>query len=38
MVPDKVPNAETLAAMKELEDGRGVKFDGTDAFFKDLGI
>ena len=38
MVPDKVPNAETLAAIKELEDGRGERFDGTDALFKDLGI
>lgn len=30
------PNAETLAAMQELEEGRGVSSDVTDALFADL--
>ena len=38
MVPNKVPNSGTLAAMEELENGRGQRFDGTDALFEDLGI
>lgn len=30
-----IPNAETIAAMKELEEGRGEVFTGsTDDFFK----
>ena len=35
MVPNKEPNTAPLAAMKELEEGRGERFDGTDveAFF-----
>ena len=34
----KQPNTVTMAAMKELEDGGGKKFSGTDTFYKDLGI
>ncbi len=34
----KQPNAETLAAIKELEDGGGEKFDDSGEFYKDLGI
>jgi hypothetical protein len=28
-VPDETPNAETLEAMEELENGGGYKFSGT---------
>ena len=34
----KVPNAETIEAMTELDQGRGKRFSNTDALFKDLGI
>lgn len=34
----KVPNAETLEAMKEAEDAQGTRYKNTDAMFKDLGI
>ncbi|CAN7471065.1 type II toxin-antitoxin system RelB/DinJ family antitoxin [Rhizobium sp. LjRoot254] len=34
----KSPNATTRAAMQELEDGKGKRFDSADALFKDLGI
>jgi DNA-damage-inducible protein J len=34
----KQPNTETLAAIKELENCGGKKFDNTDEFYKDLGI
>lgn len=33
-----VPNAGTRKAMKELEDGKGKRFDSAEALFKDLGI
>ena len=32
------PNEATICAMAELEDGRGERFDSTDALFADLGI
>jgi DNA-damage-inducible protein J len=32
----KLPNKETLQAMKELESGKGVKFNSVDALLKDL--
>lgn len=32
------PNATTLAAMEELEQGGGKRFASVDALFKDLGI
>lgn len=38
MVPISEPNETTLAAMEELECGRGERFDSTDALFEDLGI
>jgi DNA-damage-inducible protein J len=34
----KVPNAGTIAAMKELDSGKGKRFADADALFKDLGI
>jgi DNA-damage-inducible protein J len=34
----KVPNAESLRAMKELDQGKGKKFDTAADLFKDLGI
>ena len=33
-----IPNDETIAAMKEIENGGGKKFDNTDELFKHLGI
>ncbi len=35
---EKIPNARTLSAMKELEQGKGRRFKSADALFKDLGI
>ena len=34
----KLPNAETLAAMEELEKGEGKEFKNTQKFSEDLGI
>ena len=34
----KVPNASTIKAMDELEQGKGKKFRGAKDLFKDLGI
>ncbi|MBA2657158.1 MAG: addiction module antitoxin [Tatlockia sp.] len=34
----EIPNAVTIAAMKEADRGEGKKFDSSDALFKDLGI
>ena len=36
--PIKTPNVGTRAAMGELEEGKGKRFDSPDALFKDLGI
>ena len=33
----KVPNRETLDAVRELEEGRGKRFDSAEALFRDLG-
>jgi DNA-damage-inducible protein J len=33
-----IPNDETIAAMKEIENGGGRKFDNADELFKHLGI
>jgi DNA-damage-inducible protein J len=33
-----IPNDETIAAMKEIENGGGKKFDNADELFKHLGI
>jgi DNA-damage-inducible protein J len=33
-----IPNNETIAAMKEIENGGGKKFKNTDELFKHLGI
>ena len=38
IVPVREPNDATIRAMEELEDGRGERFDSTDALFEDLGI
>ena len=34
----RVPNATTLKAMKELDEGKGKRFSNAEDFFKDLGI
>ena len=34
----ETPNAATIAAMKELEQGKGKRFASADALFKELGI
>ncbi len=34
----KVPNKETLEAMKECEEGRGIKCDSIEDFWKKVGI
>ncbi len=34
----KVPNSTTVAAMKELEEGKGKRFSSADELFRDLGI
>ena len=34
----KVPNSGTIAAMKQLDSGKGKRFANADAMFKDLGI
>lgn len=34
----RVPNALTLEAMKELDEGKGKCFSNAEDFFKDLGI
>jgi DNA-damage-inducible protein J len=36
--PVKTPNAATRAAIKELEEGKGKRFESAEALFKDLGI
>jgi len=33
-----IPNAETITAMKEIENGGGKKFNNADELFKHLGI
>jgi DNA-damage-inducible protein J len=32
------PNEASLAAMREIEQGKGTRFDSAEALFKDLGI
>jgi DNA-damage-inducible protein J len=32
------PNRETVEAMKELDEGRGLKYNSTEEFFKDMGL
>lgn len=32
----KVPNKETIRAMKDLKGGKGVKFDSVDELFKSI--
>jgi DNA-damage-inducible protein J len=34
----KVPTRQTRAAIEELDAGKGARFDGAAALFKDLGI
>jgi DNA-damage-inducible protein J len=34
----RVPNAETRAAMDELAEGRGERFETPDALFEELGL
>jgi hypothetical protein len=33
---DRVPNKETIRAMKELKSGKGVKFNNVDELFKSI--
>ena len=32
------PNKMSLTAIKEIEEGKGTRFDSAEALFKDLGI
>lgn len=34
----KTPNAQTVAAMSELEEGKGKRLSSADDLFEDLGI
>lgn len=34
----QAPNATTVEAMKELEEGKGRRFDNVEALFRDLGV
>ena len=34
----QAPNAATVEAVTELEEGKGKRFDGAEALFRDLGI
>lgn len=34
----QVPNPTTVSAMKELDDGKGQRFDSAEELFRDLGI
>ena len=34
----QVPNATTLEAMKELEEGKGRRFANADELFEDIGV
>ncbi len=34
----KKPNKETLAAMKELDEGRGIEYASMDDFWADMGV
>ena len=36
--PVQVPNAETVEAMKELNEGKGRRFQNAGKLLKDLGI
>ena len=33
----QVPNATTVKAMKQLDDGKGKRFTGTEELFEDIG-
>jgi DNA-damage-inducible protein J len=32
------PNRDTIEAMQELDEGRGLKYNSTEEFFKDMGL
>ena len=34
----QAPNTTTVKAMKELEEGKGRRFDNVEALFRDLGV
>lgn len=36
--PEKTPNKETLEAMKESEEGRGIKCESIEDFWKKMGM
>jgi len=33
---DKIPNKKTIAAMKELKDGKGTKFSSVEELFRSV--
>ena len=35
---DPSPNEETIAAMRELDDGKGKRFSSADDLFSELGV
>ena len=37
-IPVRVPNATTVKAMKELEEGKGKRFADADELFEDIGV
>lgn len=36
--PVRIPNKETRAALKELNEGRGKKADSLEGFFQQIGV
>ncbi len=36
--PSHKPNKETLAAMKELDEGGGIEYESMDDFWRDMGV
>lgn len=34
----EIPNAETRRAMRELEEGKGIRYESAEAMYKDLGL
>ena len=34
----QVPNATTVKALKELDEGKGMRFSGAEELFQDLGV
>jgi hypothetical protein len=36
--PSNKPNKKTLAAMKELDEGKGIEYSSMDDFWADMGV